>query len=197
MQYLIDTRVKDPTKLLKEIIKRPIIGHNLKYDYQVIKQNYGVELNDVFDTMLAEQVLDCGSFEGIRKGWYGLAQVSHRRVGIDFYSSQGNLFLPTITKELQKSFTKQGDTPFSLAQLLYAALDVEATYRTYSAQQIQIVKDNLEATIELENEYLKVLGDMELVGVFLNQKQWLDNYRQTLLATEKLREMLSAYAPIN
>jgi hypothetical protein len=38
---------------------------------------------------------------------------------------------------------------------------------------------------------------MELSGVYLNQKQWLENYRNTLQQTEELRKKLEEYQQLN
>lgn len=48
-QVVLDTRKEDPTALLKSIkdSNKRILGHNLKYDYQVIKTNYDVTLENL------------------------------------------------------------------------------------------------------------------------------------------------------
>jgi len=195
VQYIIDTRKADPTKLLKELSKKKIIGHNIKFDYQVIKTNYGIELEDLFDTMLAAQILECGMDE--EKGHFTLEQTARRYTGYHYYSNQGNLFIPAVTKKIRSSFSTIGDKPFELEQLYYGALDVSVAYLLYEKQKIQLEKNELESTAELEFNFVKVLADMELSGVYLNQKQWLENYRNTLQQTEELRKKLEEYQQLN
>ena len=62
VQYVIDTRTISieplrPYLESKEIIK---IFHNVKFDYKFIKSNYNINLCNIYDTMLAECVLNCG-----------------------------------------------------------------------------------------------------------------------------------------
>jgi len=196
-QYLVDTRHKDPTRLLQVLADKIIIGHNLKFDYQVIKDNYGVELVRVFDTMLATQILECGKSPLSKKGWFGLEGVCNRYLDVHLYGAQGTLFRPPITKEIRKSFLNVGNDPFSISQLLYAALDVEAVFRLYKPLRLKLASSELEATNSLEGEFMFVLADMELAGIWLNQTQWLANYRETLRTTETLRNELFAVHAIN
>lgn len=48
-QVVIDARKEYVTPLLKGLAdsNTPIIGHNIKYDYQVIRTNYDVTLENV------------------------------------------------------------------------------------------------------------------------------------------------------
>jgi len=48
-QVVLDTRKEDPSAILTYITatNRPIVGHNIKYDYQVIRTNYGITLENV------------------------------------------------------------------------------------------------------------------------------------------------------
>ncbi len=58
-------------------------------------------------------------------------------------------------------------------------------------------KDELLNTLDLENNFLLVLGDMELNGVYADQSQWLANYRETLKQTEQLKSQLLQERQIN
>jgi ribonuclease D len=110
-QVVLDTRKEDPTALLKSIkdSNKRILGHNLKYDYQVIKTNYDVPLENLWDTMLAAQIIECGL--EAPKGHFTLEQTVARYVR-PYYTKQGNLFAPTVTKQIRSSFAEIGDHPF-------------------------------------------------------------------------------------
>lgn len=195
LQYIIDVRKLDPRKLLQEISKKTVIGHNIKFDYQVIKNNFDVTLENLFDTMLAAQILECGLDE--EKGHFTLERTATRYTGINRYSNQGDLFAPTVTKKIRESFAHVGDNPFTQEQLYYGALDVSVAYLLYEKEMALLKENELMSTAELEFEFVKVLGDMELSGVYLNQKQWLENYRVTLKNTEELRSQLLKYRELN
>ncbi|MFS8085758.1 MAG: hypothetical protein ACMG6H_09025, partial [Acidobacteriota bacterium] len=54
---------------------RPIkIAHNAKFDAKFIKYNLGVDLNGLFDTLLASQIVSAGDIEER----HGLAAISER-----------------------------------------------------------------------------------------------------------------------
>lgn len=195
IQYIIDVRKLDPRKLLQEISKKTIIGHNIKFDYQVIKNNFGIELENLFDTMLAAQILECGLDE--EKGHFTLERTATRYTGINRYCNQGDLFAPTITKKIRESFAHVEDKPFTQEQIYYGALDVAVAYLLYEKEMALLKENELMSTAELEFQFVKVLGDMELAGIYLNQKQWLENYRVTLKNTEELKAQLLKYKELN
>ena len=59
-----------------QIIK---IAHNAKFDVKFLMKA-GIEVEHIFDTMLAAQILDSGVNNGV-KGHFTLATVSERYVG--------------------------------------------------------------------------------------------------------------------
>lgn len=104
-QFVWDTRKSSPEHFLRWLSSRNtvIVGHNLKYDYQVIKTNYNVEIENLWDTMLAAQIAECG--KDSPKGHFSLEQCVSRYVR-PYYTSQGDLFAPTITKKIRSSFSE-------------------------------------------------------------------------------------------
>ena len=61
IQYVIDTRTIsiEPLRAYLEGSATKIF-HNVKFDYKFIKSNYNIEVNNIYDTMLAECILHCG-----------------------------------------------------------------------------------------------------------------------------------------
>lgn len=194
---MIDTRRADPKRLLKEIAKKQIIGHNLKFDYRVLRKNYDIRIENLFDTMLAAQIVECGMDKEEIKGWFGLESCAKRYANKDYYSKQGNLFAPTIPKKLRDSFLTMDSEPFNQAQLYYGGIDIVSTFVLYEVLQARIKQDDLTETLRIENEFLKVFGDMEEVGVRVDPDQWLENYRHTLKKTEDLEKELMSFRLIN
>lgn len=195
-QVVLDTRKEDPTTLLKSIkdSNKRILGHNLKYDYQVIKTNYNVTLENLWDTMLAAQIIECGL--EAPKGHFTLEQTVARYVR-PYYTKQGNLFAPTVTKQIRSSFAEIGDHPFSHEQLFYGAFDVEATYALKQKLDKKLTELDLQKTADLEFEFLKVLGDMELNGIFLEKEAWLSNAKVVEAQTAELLQELLLFKDIN
>lgn len=195
-QVVLDTRKTDPTAILAYIkaTNRPVVGHNLKYDYQVIRTNYDITLENVWDTMLAAQVIECGL--EAPKGHYSLEQTVARYVR-QYYSPQGNLFAPTVTKQIRSSFSDIGDKDFSFEQIYYGAFDVEAAYALKKKLLAKAQELDLINTLTLEFDFLKVLGDMELNGIYLDKEQWIQNARIVETSAEQLRQELLAIKDIN
>jgi DNA polymerase I len=195
-QLLIDTRKLNPSKFLKQLLtdSRVIVGHNLQYDYQVLKTNYDIELENVWDTMLAAQILECGPDR--EKGHFTLESVVGRYVR-PYYTAQLNLFIPPITKKIRESFASIKEEKFTIEQLYYAALDIETASLCYRKLKELLKENDLEDCMKLENEFLKVLSDMSLNGMPIKHMKWVNigaNYKFEL---EELSKKLVKYSPIN
>lgn len=144
--------------------------------------------------MLAAQIVECGLDSP--KGHYTLEQCVARYVR-PYYTSQGNLFAPTITKKIRASFAEVKDEPYTEEQVYYGAFDIETAYVLHK-KLLQAGKDaDLLRTFELEFEFLKVLGDMELNGVYLNTEKWLQTAREVEVKAQQMRKRLLELAEIN
>lgn len=186
---VIDTRHEDPTALLKSLVKKRLIGHNIKYDCQMIHINYNVEFEDICDTMLAVQVLECGYDRP--KGHFTLESVSRRYVNPYLYTLQGNLFMPTITKAVRKTFVTTGMEPFTDVQIEYGGLDALVTYHLYKKLEKALIEEDLLKVLEeVENPFCKVLEDMEIAGIKVHQQMWLENDAEaSRIVSERLSEL--------
>ena len=195
-QVVIDTRKHDPKGILRSIqaSNRPILGHNIKYDYQVIATNYGIRLENLWDTMIAAQIVECGN--DAPKGHFSLEQCASRYVRA-YYSGQGNLFAPTVTKQTRLTFASIGNKPFTEAQIYYGAMDVESTFLLKKKLEERAKQLDLERTLKLEFEFIKVLGDMELNGIFLEGNRWLSNSQEVAKQAKSLHDELLTHFDIN
>lgn len=144
--------------------------------------------------MLASQVIECGL--DAPKGHFTLEQTVARYVR-PYYTRQGNLFAPTVTKQIRSSFQDIGNNPFSYEQIFYGAFDVEATHILKKKLLARAEELDLVRTLDLEFEFLKVLGDMELNGVFLEKEAWLSNAKIVEAQTEELLLKLLDFSVIN
>lgn len=169
-----------------------VVGHNIKFDYQVIKINLGRELVRVADTMLAEQLLNLGLTKP--KGFYALDSLVRRYLNPYAYTSQGSLFDPTFNKkDIRRSFAAE----LSDAHLVYGMCDALFTLELYHILY-GIVKDfDMIYVYELENEFSLVLGDMELEGMTLDSVKWLQNAKEAEIRAAELLFDLNEVALIN
>jgi DNA polymerase I-like protein with 3'-5' exonuclease and polymerase domains len=160
----------------KQLIK---LIHNAMFEC-VIMLFHGVRIQEVFDTMLAEQVFYGGERDafGIE---YGLDDVCRRRLGV------------YLDKSYQTAFNEDILTPGHIG---YAAQDVR--YLTLLKKEIyqQIQCFGLEWTLALENEVVLAFAEMVYNGMEIDEEWWtrLEDEAAPLLgaAEGKLNEWLKS-----
>jgi DNA polymerase-1 len=152
-----------------------ILAH-AKYDYKVLKK-FGINLNRVYDVVLAEQVLFCG-YENVK---------SNLKTLVKKYCGE------KLDKSVRNNFTdkERQNTTLSISELIYAAKDVKYLGLIKKAQEILIKKYDLSYCVALECEASKALGDIEYNGMFLNKKSWLDNLEFSKVEVLKLKQSLN------
>ena len=167
-QFVIDVRVIDitPLKILLENKETIKILHNAKFDYLFIKSQFEIELNNVYDTMLVEKIINCGKY---------------MRFGLK------NLVLKYFNKTLDKSIrtTFGSNNPFTKAQIMYGAKDIEYLIKIKERQTPFIDKYKLHNTVDLENKAVLAFADIEYNGLDLDKDKWLElNTKNKIKATE-------------
>ena len=144
-----------------------VIGQNLKYDFQVLR-NYGVQVkNQVFDSLLESWLLDS------EQNQYGLDRLARTFLGRE-----------TIAYE---DLVGKGKSQISFAEVpadraaRYAAEDADVAYRLHQTFIERIRKrEGLEKLYrEIEIPVCRVLEDMEYVGVRVDS-EYLRGYSRTL-----------------
>lgn len=155
--YIYDcTKLKDlsPVKKILEEEKYLKILQNAKFDFKMLKHHYKIEMNNIFDTMLAERILTAG--------------ISRE---ISLKAITGKYLNRYMDKSVRSSFVNSNGN-FTETQLKYAAEDVIVLHPIYKIQKIQLEKHNLTQIGELEFKTLVAVGDMELNGVKLDKEKW-------------------------
>jgi DNA polymerase I-like protein with 3'-5' exonuclease and polymerase domains len=144
---ILDPLLQDPSKMR--------ILQNAAYDMKIIKRSRGYYLNNVYDTMLVEQLC-----------YLGLGSVK---------SSLDALVLKYLglhmSKEPRGTFEdyQQKYQPF---QLEYAANDVVPLHMIRDLQWSKVKKEKLENVCRLEFEFLVPLCEMELNGIHIDEEKW-------------------------
>lgn len=157
-------RTAECLDLLQALEKPLCIIQNVSFDYKMFAK-YGLKLEKVWDTMLAEQAISNGL--SLEKGYTGLAGIIQRRFDI------------VISKDEQLTF---GEGPYDDNQIAYAAVDTLKLGQIYSMQVSEIKaidkrirqrgNKGLYKTMWWENEFVKVVADMETQGVRLHKEKW-------------------------
>ena len=162
IQYVIDTRYIsiEPLRDILEDTKYHVkIFHNIKFDYKFIKSNYNIEVENIYDTMLAEGVLHCGK----DKHGYSLNRLTQRYLGV------------TLDKEVRNKFIGLDGKPFTAEQICYGAKDVQYLIEIMDLQLDGIFKLGLHYVLILENKAALAFADIEYNGLCFDQDSWLKN----------------------
>ncbi|MBM4424255.1 MAG: DNA polymerase I [Chloroflexi bacterium] len=133
----------------------PKAGHNIGYDYTVLKR-HGLALHPIgFDTMIAEWLADPGSRN------LGLKSLAFVRLGLEM----------TTIEELIGKGKKQitfDQVPIEAAAP-YAVADVDVTLRLLPQLKLELQqKGLLELYDEVELPFIPVLAEMEMAGVMID-----------------------------
>ena len=155
-QFVIDTRFVSIEPLREQLESKKIILHNAKFDYKFIKKWFGIELNHIWDTMLVEQVMNCGK-DNIR---YGLYDVCDRYLNVK------------LDKSVRNQFVGLKGKPFDEQQIVYGAKDVEYLINIYTDQNIKLKELDLEKVASLENKACLAFADIEYNGLYINKEAW-------------------------
>lgn len=190
--YVIDARKVD-ISLLSFLFKdksKTFVGHNLKFDVKHLLYNYNISPVVTYDTMLAEQIINCGINKP--KNYYTLENLSSIYLG------------EKMTKNVRMSFINiQDETEFTDEQITYGAKDVINVIKIRAQQINKIIEINNKYNINLFNclklefSFLTVLAKIELKGFYFNVKMWLEIAKKKEKAMMKLKNNLDAFIITN
>jgi len=141
----IDLEIFKPLMTDKNTLK---LFQNAVFDMKYIKKHGGYYVNNIYDTMLVEQLFNSGL------GWVkaDLGTLVMKYLGI------------TMNKEPRGTFSDYGQT-FQPFQLDYAANDVVVLNMIRSLQMPRIEQESFGNVCRLEFEFCKPMCEMELNGI--------------------------------
>ena len=184
----------------KEILK---IGQNLKFEGKFFLHHYGIEIKHLWDTYIAEKILYNGihtefSLEALMGRYLGIKSIQ----SIDLFNnpivkkdktwlSDDDRFLLNVKTNLQTNYVDKstrlqfiniGDKPFTKKQIQYGADDITAPIKIYKEQvkgrEVDGAMWNPETGFLLENMFTQILARVELKGMPLDSKKWLNLYEK-------------------
>jgi len=160
----INLEIFKPLLTDKNILK---LFQNAVFDMKYIKKHGGYYVNNIYDTMLVEQMFNLGL--GFVKA--DLASLVMRYMNI------------TVDKEPRGTFTDYNQV-FQPFQLEYAANDVVILNMIRSLQMPNIQQEGFENVCRLEFEFTKPMCEMELNGITFDK----DKHRVILSDIEESRK---------
>lgn len=138
-----------------------IVGHNLKFDCGMLKQQYGINIQSVYDTMIAELVL----FGGPAPAGSFRTPKDHDKKGMKL---QDLVFRycggERMSKGLQCSFSLGEE--LTAEQIEYCRKDLEYLPIIKKKQQEKIKELHLESVLETEMKMVPVTVWLELSGIY-------------------------------
>jgi len=182
-QFLIDTREEAPEGYyamshLKDILESKTIVkifHNAKFDVNFIRSSFNIVCENVYDTMLAEKILTCGTGKSV-----SLLNTLDRNLKIQMDKTQQSSFVG-----------HKGD--FTVPQLVYGAKDVEYLISIKDKQDILSTEYKLDNVIKLENDVVLAFADIEYNGLDLDKKAWRGLADNALIKAEECEVELDEY----
>ncbi len=177
--YLVDCARVAPQTLAPLFRAGPrFVGHNLKFDLGFL-QAVGLPVpggDRLFDTMLAAQIVDAGSEEGLLKNC-GLAVIANRLLGI------------TLSKTEQRS---DWSGPLSDARLTYAAADA-AVLLPLMERLIEVLSQTgLTEVMNLEMGALPAIAWLEQSGAPFDTDRWMEISNGAVAKQIELEQALTA-----
>ena len=165
-------------RALQRLLQRAIlwIGHNLKFDWSFLAQQFDIQLGGVYDTMLVEKLLHAGEYVAAS------LQASAARYKIAVTKEPRSWFI-----DLDKR-PSEWAAPLPDAQLTYIRQDISVPAQLYERQQLAIVAYGLARVVGLEQQALPAIAAMEVHGVRIDVARW----RDILASRIKQKEALEA-----
>jgi DNA polymerase I-like protein with 3'-5' exonuclease and polymerase domains len=150
-------------------------GHNMAFDYTVVKAQTGVEIAKLHDTFLMSKVLNTGLT--LPSGYHSLAGALERFFDI------------IISKDEQTTFTKE---PLSVNQIKYAGDDVLHIGRLFSHLKKVLTSWELwDLYNHVERHVMKVYCDMELTPMRFDKEYWLTLSEELIADRDAILEELN------
>ena len=170
-EFLTDVQKQ---QLLESIRTKLNIIHNVSFDYSILKK-YGLTMEKVYCTMLAEQVIYSGL--SAEKGFHSLKGVVMRRFDMEIFKDEQSTFgtdEPLTTDQIQYAaidVIKLGDIRKAQLDTIYK---VDGRVPSKGAEQVINQQGNrgLRRTLWWENEFVKAVADIEMAGVRIHQEKW-------------------------
>lgn len=147
------------TKLIDKVNDLNILclGHNIKFDAKMIKQDTGVWIKRMYDSMIIESVLT----SGLGGKYPSLAELVKKYCNIDLDKSNRLEFL-----------NMNHNSDFTDGQINYSALDVLYIDDIRNGQLNLVEEAHLGKIVELEMNVLPVVVKMERQGITLDIPYW-------------------------
>lgn len=153
--YIIDCQKVNIKPLLEKIRDNNIlvIGHNLKYDIKVLFDKTGILLTNLYDTMIAENLI----YKGINNQFTSLKSLVEKYAGVK------------LDKDIRSTFIDAEEVLLTDDIIEYAKNDVKYLFEIME-KQLEVIENivNQKKILDLELKLIPVVAMMEYNGIFFD-----------------------------
>lgn len=176
-QFIIDYRTTSIQKLLPLLTDKNIVkvGHNIKFEYKHVLHNEKIEINNLYDTMIVEQIL----YNGWKFKKANILQPDGKVKNYDSFSLEDLIYRyldSTVDKGTRLEFLSIGKKPFTQKQIEYGAEDILYPLLIREAQLKKIISKDVVKCVNLEMNFIPVIADIEYTGMHFDQSIWATTY---------------------
>jgi DNA polymerase-1 len=140
-------------------VKYKKIIQNSKFERRFILNKYGIRINNVFDTQLAEQLIEPESYN------YGLKDLAAKYCNV------------LLDKSVRSSFYNKKVGAFSKEQIDYAAQDADVMWGIMGGQEPKLEELGMTALSVIEFDLAQVVAAMEETGAPIDRDKWQDKMK--------------------
>lgn len=168
-----------PFDYLNEYKDKLFIGHNIQYDYRIIKWHMGLELRNLEDIMVKEQILGRGSGR-----LNNLQAVYERRTGKK---------LPEEKSTRNDFLSMRKNAVFKRKHIIYSGFDPQTGLEIKPIQDKLITQYKLERRVwDIAMPLIPILGDTNIEGRTLNKTKWKANLEKNKKERFRLEQQMDA-----
>ena len=167
---LIIPKPKNLQELKEKLENNTVVGHNIKFETKFLKHHFGIILRNVYDIMIAEQIIQGGT-----QPYIGLKELVFKYCGV------------TLDKSEQRSF-KMGEQ-LTESQKKYAIQDILYLPEIMRKQQAKIKLMDLQNTVDIEMKVVPAVAWLELSGINVDLKK-LDEIKIKVLDQKNKTEKI-------
>jgi DNA polymerase I len=179
--------IKICKKAINLLNNHKLVLQNFKFDYEIIKYNFNIELNLYVDTMILAWLLDPSS-----------------KIGLDYLSKKYFDYTTISFKDIVKKDENFSNVDISKA-CQYACEDAYLTKEIYYKQLDEFKYKNIDFLIaqakDIEFDFIKVLSSMQEIGIKVDIKLLeelkIKNEEQLKYLTSKIYELAQTQFNIN
>jgi len=163
--FVFDARKVDISRFKDVLENREIIKviQNAKYDYKLLRHLYDIHIRGIYDTYIAEALLEAGLQS--KKSLEELV-LKYNNVKID-------------KQTVETFFDFADDEEFTDEQIRYSATDVLVLSEIRINQQRRLNQYTLNQTADLEFLLVEPVAEMELTGITLDAERWKSSLKDT------------------